>query len=195
MKDWYFHYPDILEDGHPGCYDMAICMRDLLGENSHAVVLEHLLHDPHYDKGWRGPYTRSNAIFNATELDSDTYPADSDGNPVYLPVIATPWADELEKKAREAEKMGEPVPAREYRKGKYYQILIDVTFECVRRSGAQGKCSEWKWKQLLDTARIICHGTNGLDDGGTQYPVPGDIGDDMVVFVFSNDIIRSLLEK
>ena len=195
MRNWFFHYPDILEDGHPGCYDMAICIRDLLGESSPAVVLEYLLYDPCYNKGWRGSYTRPNAIFNATELDPDTYPADSDGNPVYLPVIETPWADKFEKMADEAEEAEESAPAQEYRKGKYYQILVDVTLECVRRSGPRGTCSEWKWKQLLDTARLVCHGTNGIDDGGALYPVPDDIGDDMVVFVFGNDIIRTPLEK
>jgi prepilin-type N-terminal cleavage/methylation domain-containing protein len=186
MEDGTFDYPDLLEDGHAGCYDMALCLQDLLGMTTKRSVLELLLHD------WRGNYVRSNAMFNATELDPDAYPADPDGNPVYLPVIATPWADAIESEALEAAKKGKTELAQEFRRGKYYQIRVDSKIECIRR-GVSGACAESKWKQLKDTARIVCLGENGLDDGGTRYPVPEDIGDDMVMFVFGSAPVRSPL--
>ena len=70
---------------------------------------------------------------------------------------------------------------KEYRKGKYYHIIIE---------------HEEK-KQLKDTARIICFGFNCLDDGSCFNEAKGrlitaddlkkescDIGDDSVMFVF-----------
>jgi hypothetical protein len=167
---------------------MAICLRDLLGMTTKRSVLERLLHD------WRGSYIRPNAMFNATELDPATYPAGPDGSPVCLPIIAAPWADALESQAREAAKKGKPELAQEFRRGKYYQIRVDTSLECIRR-GVSGACAEAKWRQLNHTARIVCLGENGLDDGGTRYPVPDDIGDDMVMFVFGHAPVRSSLEN
>jgi len=40
------------------------------------------------------------------------------------------------------------------------------------------------------TARIVSFGANGLDNGGTGFPVPGDIGDDIVMFIFGGGETR-----
>ena len=47
--------------------------------------------------------------------------------------------------------------------------------------------------QDRDTARIISLGANGTDDGGTILPVPADIGDDIVMFIFGGGELRSPL--
>ena len=44
--------------------------------------------------------------------------------------------------------------------------------------------------QDRDSARIVSLGANGLDDGGTVFPVPADIGDDIVMFIFGGGELR-----
>lgn len=192
--DWGFEYEDIRDDGHTGCYDMAICLRNLAGISDSARLLELLLSESSYGRGWQGQYLRPNALFNAAETDAEITPEiyDANGSPVRLPILATPWAGDLENDALEAQANEEMEKAGLYREGKYYQIRVSTTLECVQYYGS--RCRTWEWKQQKETARIVCLGENGLDDGGTQYPVPEDIGDDMVMFIFGNGPVRSPLE-
>ncbi len=44
--------------------------------------------------------------------------------------------------------------------------------------------------QDRDSARIVSFGANGTDDGGTVFPVPADIGDDLVMFIFGGGELR-----
>ncbi len=44
------------------------------------------------------------------------------------------------------------------------------------------------------SARIVSLGANGIDDGGTAFPVPADIGDDIVMFIFGGGETRSPLD-
>ena len=48
--------------------------------------------------------------------------------------------------------------------------------------------------QDKDSARIVSLGVNGIDDGGTVFPVPADIGDDIVMFIFGGGETRSPLD-
>jgi hypothetical protein len=201
MEDQFLDYPyfDIFEEGYAGCHAMARFLRDLLGKHlkdaQNSTYLQQLLHDSSTGQGWRGRYATGNAFFNAAAWDDgrddETYPEDSP--PVNLPLIATPWAQELEEAAREAQRTQMPERADEYRQAKYYQIRVRTTFECVDRRGT-GNCAIREWKQHNETARIVCLGANGRDDGGTRYPLPDDIGDDMVMFVFGNEPFRSPLD-
>lgn len=52
-----------------------------------------------------------------------------------------------------------------------------------------------EFSQDRATARIVSFGRNGRDDGGSGYPVPDDIGDDVVVFLFGGGIARSPLDN
>ncbi|MCK4824363.1 prepilin-type N-terminal cleavage/methylation domain-containing protein [bacterium] len=115
----------------------------------------------YYSKGWRGPYIEANAMIDATYFDPDLYPPDVEDNHVNLPAITTPWADKCEKMAKEAEKNGDDDLAKQYRKGKYYQILKPVKpVETVN-----------KWEIPKDTACIVCRGPDCL---------PGDNGNNDV---------------
>jgi hypothetical protein len=74
--------------------------------------------------GWRGPYMNaSNGTVDATYFDPISFPA-KDGSHVYLDALLTPWAQECEAKAEEAEEASNFDLAKEYRKGKYYQIFL-----------------------------------------------------------------------
>jgi hypothetical protein len=80
-----------------------------------------------YDKyrsvGWRGPYMRKpSGMIDATYFDPDGFRV-TNGNHVHLDALLTPWAQECEGMAEEAEKEGNADLALEYRKGKYYQIF------------------------------------------------------------------------
>ena len=103
----------------------------------------------YYSKGWRGPYIEPNATVDATYFDPESYPCDAEGNPVSLPVIATPWADKCEKDAIEAEEGGDDVEAEKLRRGKYYQILKPIW-------------TRDRWEIYKDAASIVCRGEDCL---------------------------------
>jgi hypothetical protein len=44
------------------------------------------------------------------------------------------------------------------------------------------------------SARILSTGVNGSDNGGSVFPLPDDIGDDIVMFIFGGGETRSPLE-
>ena len=128
--------------------------------------------DKYNRRGWRGPYMEADGSCSAEEYGQEA---------TFFPLIAVPWIDACEAKAREEEALGEINKAKEYRKGKYYHIIVEHEGE----------------KQLKDTARIVCFGRNCLDDGSLFNGEKGhfttkddlkeesyDTGDDMVMFVF-----------
>jgi hypothetical protein len=41
------------------------------------------------------------------------------------------------------------------------------------------------------SARILSLGPDGADNGGSEYPVPEDIGDDILMFIFGGGATRS----
>jgi prepilin-type N-terminal cleavage/methylation domain-containing protein len=121
----------------------------------------------YYSKGWRGPYIEASAMIDATYFAPDLYPPDEEGNHVYLSAIGTPWADKCEKVAKAAEKNGDDDLAKQYRKGKYYQILKPV------KTGD-------KWEIPKDTACIVCRGPDCL---------PGDNGNNDVQDYLSCELL------
>ena len=133
----------------------------------------------YYSSGWRGPYIKAYTNLNATYFDPVSYPVDPDGNPVLLPAIATSWAEDCEKMARDVEAEGEDAAsyegycreqdltpeecAMEYRKGKYYQILKPAK-KCIEweqdRYGYS--CKKEAWIIPKDSAYIVCRGLDCL---------------------------------
>ncbi|MGD9161261.1 MAG: prepilin-type N-terminal cleavage/methylation domain-containing protein, partial [Desulfobacteraceae bacterium] len=179
------------EDFRPGYYFMFQCLASLNPErfnrgvsptvrSYHAIVS--LITDPLYgSRSWTTPYLEANSRFNASALnqkDDTQYPAIfySDHSmfeeAVLLPVISTPWADDIEVRAREAEPE-DPALAEELRKGKYYQIMV------YSRNNSKIKYDSqtdeivgiiWgHWIQVPETAVVISRGPDGL---------PGTEGDD-----------------
>ncbi len=132
------------DNGRLGCAFMTKAlneMRDRSWPEDFVYPLRYMLMpDPSTGgRGWPGPYLTCNSWINATALhgtDRDQYPAIFYSDPslfslsgavkkdVFFPVIATPWADDLEAAARKAEADKNPDLARELRKGRYYQILV-----------------------------------------------------------------------
>ena len=149
----------------------------------------------YYDYGWRGPYIKTIASLDATYFDPDSYPPDSNGNPVLFPAIAVPWAKNCEEKAREIEqdgsdadayeackeaweKAGKGVPdleecAMEYRKGKYYQILRPaqkcIEWETDRYGNFTGNCRKKAWEIPKKSACIVCRGQDCLPGYNVEY--------------------------
>ena len=70
--------------------------------------------------------------------------------------------------------------------GQWYPVLTDAWENpyYIFAASSQDRAS----------ARIVSSGQNGRDDGGSEYPVPEDIGDDMVVFLFGGGVSRSPLD-
>jgi hypothetical protein len=96
-------------------------------------------YDKHQSTGWRGPYMKApNGMIDATYFDSTGFP-ETRGNHVYLDALLTPWAKDCEDMAAEAEKEGQPELAREYRKGKYYQVFYP---QLIRTSPVWGEHTE-----------------------------------------------------
>ena len=163
---------------------------------------------------WNGPYLEGNITVEDGE--------DEDGG--YIPVIATPWASGIEQAALDAEDEGNDFLAERYRKGKYYHIHV--------KADHGGDLSPWpeiviggytRYRsrprsgilQDKTTARIICYGENGLDDGSycKEYDNDGsckegrettieelkdpdfDIGDDLVMFIFGDGFRRVPVER
>ena len=174
-----------------------------------------LLYSPPVKQVWNGPYLEGNATVEDVENEAGGY----------IPVIATPWASDIERAAGDAEDEGDNSLAERYGKGKYYHIHVKVESpgrlpcwpeivvnmlgsfpEPRRRSGIL---------QDKTTARIICYGENGLDDGSycKEYDKDGsckegretsieelkdpdfDIGDDLVMFIFGDGFTRVPLER
>ena len=155
----------------------------------------------YYEKGFRGPYIETGTSVNATYFEPELYPPqESDGEPVLLPAISIPsvWAGELEKKAIEAEKSGDEDLAKEYRRNKYYQILNPkdendklAFLLCAGEDGISQTQSAWE--ECLDSyAYGECVERLKITD--PDDPDYMDIGDDIVMFVFSEGL-RSPLEK
>ncbi len=67
----------------------------------------------------------------------------------------------------------------------WYPVLTDSwgTFYYILANAVQDKAS----------ARIVSLGADGIDNGGTVFPVPADIGDDIVMFIFGRGETRSPL--
>jgi len=178
---WYFSLEeDILGNGHRYCYFMARALSHLVAqaqEYDFEKILP-LLSDPTIERGWSGPYLEPNAWINATALnrqDDEKYLDDfySDANEVQedalFPVITTPWADDLEAAALEAETKEDEDDAAleaELRKGKYYQILVYSRFIPANFGG--GTTSRGRWEQVPETAVIICRGADGLPGSDSQ---------------------------
>ncbi len=171
-----------------------------------------LLYDPGFKQGWNGPYIEGNAMI-----------MDQAGD--YVPVIATPWAADIEQIAREAKEEGDKSLAEKYRKGKYYHIRVEWIEkryvspwpEILHYQEGKGAVARMRngIRQDKTTARIICYGENGLDDGSycRKYDDEGnckegrettieelkdpdfDIGDDLVMFIFGDGVTRVPLER
>ena len=174
------------EGGHPGCYFMAEALEQLVPTHVGIPYPYHyyryyLLQDPAVGRrGWSGPYLEANSRFNATALNREDdwkYPdnfysdADTVTEDVFFPVIVTPWADDLEATAMEAE-AGAPALAAELRKGRYYQILVySRNVAEIRTSGAGDSYVTvigGHWEQFPETAVIICRGADGLPGSDSQ---------------------------
>ena len=172
------------------------------------------LYNPGFKEGWNGPY-----------LEANTTARDEDGDDV--PLVAVPWASGIEQAAREAEENGDESLGALYRKGKYYHIRVKLEENkellpwCDVNDTAACLVS-YTWPEPLDrkgprqdkdTARIICYGENGLDDGSycKEYDGTGncvtettieelkdpdfDIGDDLVMYIFADGFTRSPLDN
>jgi hypothetical protein len=179
--------------GNPEYEEMLAFLASCTGDTSLAKGL--LAWDRYKQKGWRGPYMEQDAMA-ALELDDD----------YYFPLVATPWAENCEKLAQEAEASENDEDAEKFRRGKYYLIVTD-------------KNEDDNYKPMRNTARIICFGANGEDDGSyfvdyketnpkirttaddlrkpnvynSDDPDNPDYyytGDDMVVFIFGGGVQR-----
>ena len=171
------------------------------------------LYNPIFKQGWNGPY-----------LEGNTIAVDQDGDNV--PLIAVPWASDIEQVARDE---GDDALAEKYRKGKYYHIRVklELNKELPPWMGKINTFSTGLQPSLImpvkrngilqdkTTARIICYGENGLDDGSycKEYDEEGncaedqettieelrdldfDIGDDLVMFIFGDGFTRVPLER
>jgi len=116
----------------------------------------------YYSKGYRGPYIECNATYY--------YNPEASEEGYYLPAIATPWADKCEKMAREAEKNGDDDLAKEYRKGKYYQILQPIK-SCTTWSvrGGNYQCASYGYVIPKNMACIVCNGPDCLPSDMQAY--------------------------
>ncbi|MBE9571355.1 MAG: type II secretion system protein [Proteobacteria bacterium] len=153
----------------------------------------------YYEKGFRGPYIETGTSVNATYFEPELFPP-QDGEPVLLPAISIPsvWADELEKKAIEAEKSGDEDLAKQCRRNKYYQILNPkdendklASLLCAGEDGISQTQSAWEECLDSDSYGECLEKLKITDPDDSDYM---DIGDDIVMFVFSGDV-RSPLEK
>jgi prepilin-type N-terminal cleavage/methylation domain-containing protein len=176
------------EDFRPGCYFMFQCLDKINSErlgNLDYYAVSPLIADPVCGSGsWTGPYLEANSRFDATALnqkDDTQYPYEFysdygmfEDDHVFLPVISTPWADDLEEAALEAEASDLDLAA-ELRKGKYYQILVYSrnTGEVTYSPSGEIRIIRWSdWIQVPETAVVISRGPDGL---------PGAEGDDQTV--------------
>jgi prepilin-type N-terminal cleavage/methylation domain-containing protein len=145
------------------------------------VLRYSLMPDPSVgSKGWTGPYLACNSWINASALhraDGDQYPAIYYSDPsfmysspyfeavtkdVHFPVITTPWADDLEAAAREAEADQNPDLAKELRKGRYYQILVYSSLKLWNDLLDPPWDEGFPGAQVPETAVIISRGADGL---------------------------------
>lgn len=178
------------EKEHRGCAFMGWALREvrdnLADDYNMFYFLRYLLMpDPSVGRrGWTGPYLACNSRINATTLnrtDSDRYPdiyysdprlstaAEAATEDVYFPVITTPWADDLEAEARQAETDRDPDLAKELRKGRYYQMLVYSSLKYyyrVSEGGCENGClivdADCPAVQVPETAVIISRGADGL---------------------------------
>ncbi|MGD8388452.1 MAG: prepilin-type N-terminal cleavage/methylation domain-containing protein [Desulfobacteraceae bacterium] len=133
-------------------------------------------YEKYESKGWRGPYMKApNGVIDATYFDEEGFPETS-GHHVYLDALLTPWADDCEEMAREAESAGDPDLALEYRKGKYYQVLypqVTMTWpEYVHDAGHPFEFSGWNEPPYCQISRygaqIVCRGADCLPPQAPQ---------------------------
>ena len=128
-------------------------------------------------RGWQGPYLKNpTGVIDATYFNKDQYP-EIDKSHIYLDTIHTPWAASCEEKAREVE-ADNPDLAKEYRKGKYYQILcpqITLTEPVAHIKFMQGRVFD-SWKPRVceipkNSAYILCRGADCLPPENPLYDV------------------------
>ena len=73
---------------------------------------------------------------------------------------------------------------------RYHDVVDDKWYPVIADSWNNFYLILTNPSQDRDTARIISLGANGTDDGGTILPVPADIGDDIVMFIFGGGLRR-----
>jgi len=137
-------------------------------------------YDPYQSTGWRGPYmSGSNGTIDATDFDPAGFPATAGGAHVHLDAMLTPWAGECETLAVGAEDAGDPDLAREYRKGKYYQVLypqITVTAPVMSPFVREGAVTAWTRPTCeipRDGSYIVCRGPDCLPPKTTGADLDG----------------------
>lgn len=185
------------DDGRLGCAFMTRALHEMRDNalssflNTYMYSLRYLvMTDPSVGRrGWTGPYLACNGRIDATALhrtDADQYPAIFYSDPglqigpyaveavtkdVYFPVITTPWADDLEATARQAEADKDPDLAKELRKGRYYQMLVYSRLKYWLEENTSGTYyldTVSPAAQVPETAVIISRGADGR---------PGTAGD------------------
>ena len=135
------------------------------GQNG--ILKSKLTWNKYYAKGYRGPYIEPNATYY--------YNSGGEGSEegYYLPAIATPWADKCEKMAKEAEKNMDDDLAKQYREGKYYQILQPKR-SCARwdvSPNCDYQCTSYRYEIPKNVACIVCNGPDCLSSSPMQaYP-------------------------
>ena len=180
------------DKGHLGCAFMTRALWEVRDNNYSPSfgnymldILRYLLmSDPSVGRrGWPGPYLAGNSRINAGALhktDGDQYPAVYYSDPglndhveavtkdIYFPVITTPWADDLEASARQAEMDKIPALAKELRKGRYYQILVYSSLKLWNALLDPPWDEGFPGAQAPETAVVLSRGADGL---------PGTAGD------------------
>lgn len=73
----------------------------------------------------------------------------------------------------------------------WYPVIVDSWKENYRILVERDPVSK---KQIINSARIVSLGANREDNGGLTYPVPAEVGDDLVMFIFGGEPVRSPLE-
>ena len=123
-------------------YDMWIFLRSQIdpgnqdNKSTKKAALSLLAWNKYNNKGWRGPYMNHDG--------GAYFSSGGMGKKYYFPLITTPWFENCENNAQQEEEKNNKRQALNYRKGGYYLIL-----------GGQDK----------NMARIVCFGSNGVDDG------------------------------
>jgi prepilin-type N-terminal cleavage/methylation domain-containing protein len=159
--------PINLDELSPGCRELVSLLTGEKGNIKKTKFIKKTW-NKYYSKGWRGPYIEASAMIDATYFDPDLYPPDVEDNHVDLPAITTPWADKCERLAQKAEKNGDDDLAKQYRKGKYYQILQPARIRCVDRD-YNGNCTNYVWEIPKRAACIVCLGADCLSRMTEDY--------------------------
>lgn len=135
-----------------------------------AEIKSQLKWDRLYRRGWNGPYVEADAAYKDEQTGD------------YIPVVANPWYNKFKDQLKKAYKENNQEEIDKWEAVSFYWII----------------------GQTRKDARIICFGSNGRDDGSFHYKdekgniienkfataddlnnLDYDIGDDIVMFVFS----------